>query len=347
MTDCADEGIAMDRRLKLVITVDVEEEGLFSGRYPRTPPGVRSVSELGRVEFITREFGFPLTLLVTYPVATHSHSRRLLSRWRRDLGAEIGTHLHPWNTPPFVDLPHAEPVPSDLIPRALLQEKLHTLNRAIQNHLSTQPRSFRMGRFDLGARIRRLLPLYGLQVDSSIVPLRRVSKGPDHFAMPTEPFRWDEIEKGTAPLLEVPLTQVALHAGLARFLDKGSRRAGVRGRDLLLSWFRHVGVVGIQPAWFPLRSMQWAAWLHHRRGGRVLTMFFHSTELLPGATPDFPSEVAVGRLTMKIHAFLTWLVTRYSVEGVTLSDLLECAGGVRHPRLAACSSQLEVQDKVT
>jgi hypothetical protein len=51
--------------VKLVISVDVEEEGLFFGDYPRTPPGVTNVSELGRLEFIPREFGFPLTLLVS------------------------------------------------------------------------------------------------------------------------------------------------------------------------------------------------------------------------------------------------------------------------------------------
>ncbi len=44
----------MSRRLKLVVTVDVEEEGLFTGRYPRIPPGVKNVQELRRIEFITR-----------------------------------------------------------------------------------------------------------------------------------------------------------------------------------------------------------------------------------------------------------------------------------------------------
>ena len=32
--------------MKLVISIDVEEEGLFSGHYPRTPPGVTNVAEL-------------------------------------------------------------------------------------------------------------------------------------------------------------------------------------------------------------------------------------------------------------------------------------------------------------
>ena len=43
--------------MKLVISIDVEEEGLFFGQYPRTPPGVTNVAELARLEFIPEEFG--------------------------------------------------------------------------------------------------------------------------------------------------------------------------------------------------------------------------------------------------------------------------------------------------
>jgi hypothetical protein len=52
-------------------------------------------------------------------------------------------------------------------------------------------------------------------------------------------------------------------------------------------------------------------------------MFFHSSELLPGATPQFPTEEAVSRLTRKIRTFLTWLVKTGPLQGVTLSQLGE------------------------
>ncbi len=100
----------------LVITIDVEEEGLFSGRYLRTPSGVTNVAELRRLEFIPREFGFPLTLLVTYPVARDLAAQEVLSAWQREHGAEIGVHLHPWNTPPFKDFPQPEPIPTSRLP---------------------------------------------------------------------------------------------------------------------------------------------------------------------------------------------------------------------------------------
>ncbi|MBI4643808.1 MAG: hypothetical protein HY743_08840, partial [Deltaproteobacteria bacterium] len=79
--------------MKLVISIDVEEEGLFSGEYARTPSGVTNVAQLKRLEFIPREFGFPLTLLVTYHAARDPEAREVLRYWRDRYGTEIGAHL--------------------------------------------------------------------------------------------------------------------------------------------------------------------------------------------------------------------------------------------------------------
>jgi hypothetical protein len=55
----------------------------------------------------------------------------------------------------------------------------------------------------------------------------------------------------------------------------------------------------------------------------VLTMFFHSSELKPGASRLFPTEAAVNRFVAKIHTFITWLVETGPVEGMTLGKLGE------------------------
>jgi hypothetical protein len=72
--------------------------------------------------------------------------------------------------------------------------------------------------------------------------------------------------------------------------------------------------------------MRLAVRLHRRRGGRVLNMFLHSTELAQGGTPQFPTEVAVARLVQKIRTFLTWLQATGPVQGITLSELDEPEG---------------------
>jgi hypothetical protein len=309
--------------LKLVISIDVEEEGLFSGHYPRTPPGVTNVAELARLAFIPRDFGLPLTLLVTYQVARDPAACRVLAHWRDRYGAEIGVHLHPWNTPPFADLPDPEPVASEKLPRGLLRDKFASLLSQVRAGLAVTPRSFRMGRFDAGRQVWGLLPEFGLEVDSSVAPLTRKNPDPRFFLAPADPFPLSGDGPAGRPLLEVPITMVPVAPGTPKLMARLAAAAPTAWGDRLHSLFRYGGVVGVQPAWYPLASLQLAARLHRRRGGRVLTLFFHSSELKPGATRLFPTEAAVSRFVAKIGSFLTWLVETGPVSGVTLTELGE------------------------
>ena len=312
--------------MKLVISIDVEEEGLFSGEYARTPPGVSNVSQLQRLEFIPREFGFPLTLLVTYQVARDAAAREVLKYWRDRHAAEIGAHLHPWNTPPFADLSGPEPVRSEKIPLPILRDKLANLVDCIKNYLGVAPRAFRMGRFDWGPKLLSLLPEMGFKVDSSIVPLTQKVGGPDYFLAPNDPFRMQVPGFAGSPLVEAPLTMVPVFAGTPRLIYRLSGALPGDWGERLLSRFPYVLAAGIHPVWYPLPSMRLAVRLHRRRGGRVLNMFLHSSELAVGGTPQFPNEAAVARLIAKIRAFLTWLRSTGPVQGVTLSELYEMEG---------------------
>lgn len=307
--------------MKLVISIDVEEEGLFSGKYSRRPPGAENVGSLSRLGFVSKEFGFPLTLLVSYRAAQDSSARKVLEGWRESRGAEIGAHLHHWNTPPFEDLPYPEPVSADLLPPALLQAKFESLFEAIGTNLGVIPRSFRMGRFDLGNQVKRLLPDFGLCTDSSIVPLRRTAGGPDHFMAPCEPYFMESRDARGPFVLEVPLTMIPVLPQTRATVYRQSSMLPKRARDFLLTAYRYAAVVGIHPAWFSLRAMKQAVSLHRARLGHVLCMLLHSSELHPGATPRFRTESDVGHLVGRLRDFLTWLVRTGPVEGVTLSEL--------------------------
>lgn len=311
--------MAPERPLKVAVTVDVEEEGLFVGRFPRKAAGVRNVAHLSRVEFIPRDFGLPLTLLATYQVAREPAAVRVLQDFQRRFRAEVAAHLHPWNTPPF--LPGPEPMRSEALPRELLAAKLATLLSTLGEAGFPAPVSFRMGRFDWGPKILSLLPKFGLRVDSSMVPLTQTLGGPDHFLAPPDPFF--PADGGGRPLglLEVPLTLVPLHPAAARGVYRLSTRAPGRLGHLLRAWFPYVLSAGVQPVWFPLPWMRLAARLHAARGGEVLCLFFHSSELMPGGTPHNRTEAAVNRLVGKIRAFLAWLTRHFRVTGVTLGQL--------------------------
>jgi hypothetical protein len=309
--------------LYLIITIDVEEEGLFSGSYPRAGAGVANVAELARLEFVHQEFGFPLTLLATYPVAQDPSAREVLVAWQQERQAEIGVHLHPWNTPPFTDFPDPEPIATAKLPLNLVGAKLKSLVDCLIEKFPEPPRSFRMGRFDWSPGLLKLLPGCGLGVDTSMVPLTFKGDGPRNFLAPPDPFWLEPPGSPGSGLLEAPVTMVPVWQGSARAVHRLAGLLPEKAGKALLSRYRFVGAAGIHPAWFPQFSMRLAASLHKRRGGRVLTLFLHSSELFPGGSPDFPDAAAVDRLVAKLRDFLTWLVKQGPVTGLTLSGLYD------------------------
>lgn len=306
--------------MKLVISIDVEEEGLFSGGYPQRPE-VRNLSHLEHLGFVSDEFGLPLTLLTAYSPAIDPACRDILKRWRDERGAEIGAHLHHWSTPPFKAQPWPEPVRTDRMDPELMRAKFETLMTTLENGFGQKIRSFRMGRWDFGRNMRSLLPEFGIETDSSIAPLRHAIGGPVNFLSPYDPHRLEIDGYDGPPVLEVPLTQVPVlkflpRAAMALF-ERLPREAG----ENFLSGFSQFFALGIQPVWHPSLTMRMAARLHRGRGGQVLCMFLHSSELMPGQSPHFPDQAAVDRLCAKIRSFLAWLCEKYEVKGATLADL--------------------------
>jgi hypothetical protein len=307
--------------LAVVVSLDVEEEGLFSGAYPRQAPGLTNIPLLGRLEFLSRDFGLPLTLLCDYPVLTHAPSLGVLENLLGRLGGELGAHLHPWNTPPFPDLPWPEPVSTAVMPLDAYRAKLESLQQAVRAFSGRGAVSFRMGRWNLFRRAMAVLPEAGFLVDSSVAPLRHVPDGPDHFLAPADPYWTRPGGPDGKRLLEAPTTQVPLVPGLPRLLDALARRLPVRSGDILRGASMKTLTLGVNPVWMPEASMRLATRLHVRRGGQALTLFWHSSELLPGASPHFPDQTAVDVFLAKIRRFASWLERTFAVSGTTLAQL--------------------------
>jgi hypothetical protein len=302
----------------VAISIDVEEEGLFSGRYPREPEGVSNVVELQRLSFVSSEFSIPLTLLADYPVLVSPACCGYLALFHENYGAEIGTHLHHWNTPPFQGPGLAQPVLAQNMTADLLREKLQTLTEVALHGCGIRPTTFRMGRFDFAPIVRKIIAELGYTVDSSMVPFRLCPGTADHLFSPADPYL---LSLGDGSLLEVPVTMVAISRSLARVAALASDYLPARAVRPALEVFRRLAVCGPHPAWFPLASMKNAARLHIRRGGQVLNIFLHSTEIVPGMSPVSTDKYKAEAILTKLRAFLAWLCKRYEVRGLTLSEL--------------------------
>ncbi len=318
--------------MKLAITIDVEEEGLFRGKYDSSNVSVTNVSQLRRLDSIFLEWQIRPTLLVTHPVVTNENAMNLLLELKEKWDAEIGAHLHPWNTPPIATLSYPEPVPSEFMASDLLQAKLETLLICLSKR-GVEPVSFRMGRFNMGPRMFSVLQETGIEVDSSIAPMQRYYGGPDHLVAPTDPYFPDPVDPrcpGSSKLLEVPLTTVPLTRNLGRYLESMDKSI-IPGS--WTSWTAmHLGTLSVQPLGTGLKRMKMAVLLHSKRGGEVLTLFFHSSELMAGGSPELPTPEHVNWFFNRLRNFIKWLRLYMNAEPVTLSQLGESYRSNRHSK---------------
>ncbi|PKN63212.1 MAG: hypothetical protein CVU57_20100 [Deltaproteobacteria bacterium HGW-Deltaproteobacteria-15] len=308
--------------MKLALTIDVEEEGLFRGRYEPGDSPVSNVRHLRRLHSVFSDLGIRPTLLVSYQVARHPDLRDLLLELREEWHGEIGAHLHYWNTPPIQPLPHADPVPSEWIPRPLLEAKLHTLLQSLRL-MDVNPLSFRMGRFNTGANVISLLEEKGFLADSSVAPFRSYDRRLGGISSLTDPYFPDRVHpsmKGASRILEAPITIEPVTGILIHLLRRlqGIRHPMAAKLSLLA---QRLFLLPAQPAWTGLKRLIAAARLHRIRGGRALTLFFHSSELMPGGSPVHRTEEEVRRFLTKLERFLSWLKSEEKAESVTLTEL--------------------------
>ena len=311
------------RDLYVIVSLDVEEEGLFSGSYASSGCGVRNVALLPRLAPLTHELGFPLTLFCAHTVFSNAEARPHLAWMRDHCQAEIAAHLHHWSTPPLDDetvgdenaQTNGSPVRTDKMPQELLRRRLRTLLDAGHDFQGAPLTSFRMGRWDLKASVRPLLAEEGITFDSSVCPLRVFAGGPDHFLAPTEPY-WPHDCPG---MLESPVSQIALSPALARLWY------GLTRQKALVDSFHFWGALSPNPVWHSPAVMRAATRLLVRRGGKVLSLFWHSSEMLPGGSPNIPDQAAADALYQKTYSYLRWLRENYNVIGLTAAQLRHLA----------------------
>lgn len=303
----------MRQRLAVSVNIDVEEEGLFSGRYKCANVPLNNVSHLKRLAPLIGRGAKP-TLFCAWPVLTDAKSLKILEKLAPDV--EIGVHLHHWNTPPIVqNIPASGEllsVPASQVPLQCLDSKIEHLFRAGRDFLGENPTSFRMGRWDLHREALPLLARRGVLVDASVRPLHsHFSRdvGPDHFSAPSDPYR---ISLPAGEILEVPLTVAPIFAPFAHIPAKFGRfRASVK------RW----GALALLPVMHPLWLMRLVTNLHVNGGGKVLSLTWHSSEMMPGGAPHMRDKASVEHFIRRIDSYLDWLEQNFDVEYLFMSDL--------------------------
>ena len=315
-----------------LVTIDTEEEGLWGGNYQRHPEcPVQNIQYLPRFQDFCNTLGIKPTYLIDYPVVANPDSRMILKKLVNEENCEIGAHLHPWCNPPYEEEINARNSYVNNLPKELQYEKLKVLTEAIVEKIGVTPISYRAGKYGFDTSTVPILEEMGYRVDSSIVPLRnnRREHEPTFGLVSLNPYFLDaeNIEKkGNSKLLEVPIT-VDFTRRIPDFLKKIYPNLPDIGLRRLMRILGNIDLVWLRPSYASLEQMQLLANTVLGNGAVLLNMMFHSSELMPGASPYNKTDEDVQNFLKKIENLFFYLQSRWNVEAITLSDTLKYFSG--------------------
>jgi hypothetical protein len=319
-----------DQKPVLVVVIDTEENFDWDAPYSSTSTAVHGMDRIERLQQIFDRLGVRPLYMIDYSIASQPEGYGPLARIVAQGQCEIGAHVHPWVNPPMTEEISANNSFPCNLPATLEAEKLRVLAQTIEANLGVHVRSYKAGRYGVGAETPAILVDQGFRIDLSVVPTGDYSPfgGPDFrgFVRPT-PFWLDENQT----LLELPLTTGFIGSlwsnprGVFRIVNSPMGRAlhlpGIFARLGLLNR------VILTPEGVTLKEAK--ALTRHLlgRGERVLTMAFHSTSLTPGSTPYVTSEREVDAFHQWLEAYLEFFASE--IGGVFMTPL-ELLDALRH-----------------
>ena len=306
----------------VLVGIDTEADDQWSAEGRRRNE-VRNALRLPALQALFERHGVRPTYVVTWEMATRPESVAVLRELAAGGRCEVGTHLHPWSSPPFRPEDLRDHTYPHNLPPELLERQLTELTQAIRENLGVQPTTYRAGRNGFDGRTLPLLEKLGYTVDTSVDPLfnERRKRGMVFAGAPRQPYFPDYADvrrPGRSRVLEVPITSAtrpflwkpleALYAQLPPLPWRGVlRRAGLRA-----AWLR--------PSYTPLPEMLAFADALQARRQPCFNVIFHSSEILPGGSPYTPDEPSVRRFLDDLERLLEHLTQRLGAVGRTYRE---------------------------
>lgn len=307
--------------MKLIITIDTEEDNW--GDFTPTGYSLENIGYIPRLQELFDRYDVRPTYLITYPVATDDKSVSLLKGIMERGGCEIGSHCHPWNTPPFEEENSDRNTMICNLPMDLQFRKLKTLHDTIIRNFGITPVSFRAGRWGSSREVLSNICRLGYRVDTSVTPYTDWSSyyGPDMSEYTPDSFHFTDGEGSS--LLVLPATvgflqkDFALSKAVLNMVHhrclRHFRLAGILDRLKL------VNKVWLSPEQSTGQQMISLAKRMFNNKYPFINMVFHSSTLKAGLTPFVRSVDDEKRFLNNIEEFLVFSKDT-GIESIKLCD---------------------------
>ena len=297
-----------------VITIDTEADNQWDSNHECS---TENVKYLPRFQELAEKYEFKPTWLTTYEMADDADFVSYFKKKQNDKLCEIGMHLHAWNTPPAFKLKNETGERSYLIeyPSDIMEKKIKMLDELLTKKFGVKPVSHRAGRWAMNDEYFQILNKYGYKVDCSVTPHINWSNSLGFTGIPGSNYaNYAENQSYIKNnILELPMTIRKVHQlqferihSIRNFF--GEMKRFVIGR---YQWMR------------PDKSLNFSGLKRiikkSSRKNEYIMFMIHSSELMPGGSPNFENEDEINKLYTIIEKCFS-CAKKEGYVGITLRD---------------------------
>lgn len=286
----------------ILITIDTEGDNLWKIKATDTNDYKitnKNGEYLQRFQELCERYNFIPTYLTNYEMAKCESFVEMAKFALKKGNAEIGMHMHAWNSPPISPLKFyknaSKPYLGEYSSRIIF-EKLKMLNNILQDIFEINITSHRGGRWYIDTNIIKCLEKLNYKVDCTVCPgidwrsargYTKYSKGRNYKKYQDKVFPLRK--KGN--MLEIPVT-----------IKK-------RGNEQI--WMR--------PDRNNIRELLWLVNQCYYNDERYIEFMIHSSELMPGGSPTFKTNTLIEKLYENLEVLFSELHSKGYV-GIGLTD---------------------------
>lgn len=310
--------------MHFIITIDTEEDnwGYTAEKYTTT-----NIERLYDLQLIFNDFDVKPVYLVTYQVAIDNKAVAILKSILKEKKCTIGSHCHPWSTPPYVE--EKNKINSMLcnLPVALQYKKLQNLHRTITDSFGIEPVIFRAGRYGFDPSVAENIYRLGYKIDTSITPFISWKDygGPDFTNYTPVPFKYFLNSSEDSYLIELPVTIGFSQDNFARCNELSSFLGGksffkklkIKG---ILYHMRLLNLVWLSPEQADYKKMINLVKKMKKENYSFLNMTFHSPSLKAGLSPFIKNKEDEKRFFNDIRLFLKYIHNE-GIKNVNLNEI--------------------------
>jgi hypothetical protein len=321
------DGTSSKARPSFLITIDTEGDNLWSRP---TKVTTDNASCLPRFQRLCESYGFKPTYLTNHEMAIcpnfQSFGRDVLKRRT----AEIGMHLHAWDSPPL------NPLTSDDVafhpylvefPEDVMRSKIRYMTSLLETIFQTKITSHRAGRWSFNETYARILVEQGYLVDCSVTPHvswrshtgdPNQSGGADYTQFLDSPYLIDlaDISRpGDSSLMEIPVSVFSFGSRGIRYVRTHLRKGSMLRRVLNRIWPE---TAWLRPNGRNLPTLIRILERATKSNYDCVEFMLHSSELMPGGSPYFPQHSDIEVLYSNLDGLFRTAAKVF--RGATLTD---------------------------